>query len=116
VHRVQVPLDWIAIVETFVSEKIKLVTANVVGLPNNPLNLPRKPVTKQIENRLNGRSRKEKPGRPQVRTAKHASRNQASRKIKSDAGENRVGTLGQFLTAAVEEFVPVHVRQPGGNL
>jgi hypothetical protein len=34
------------------------------------------------------------------------------RKVESEARENRVGTFRQFLPAAIQEFVAIHVRQP----
>src|SRR5579863_883339 len=45
VHGVKTPIDGIAVFQTLVAEKIKLVAADFVGLANDVLRLLRKPLT-----------------------------------------------------------------------
>jgi len=50
---VEMPSDDIAVIQTLVTEEIKLVAADFVGLPNDVFGLLRKSLTKQLEDRLN---------------------------------------------------------------
>jgi len=106
VHSIEMPLDWIAVIQIFVTEKIKLVAADFVGLPDNLLSLLRESLTKQFENRLDRLCREEKLGRPDVCCASYA-----LLEIESEKRENDVGALGNFLSATIQKFVPVHVYQ-----
>ncbi|MGB6330511.1 MAG: hypothetical protein WBF41_01980 [Candidatus Sulfotelmatobacter sp.] len=104
VHSIQMPLDRIAVFKPFVAEKIKLVAADFVRLSNDLPRLLRKSLTQQVENGLDGPGREEKLGRPYI-----CATSEALRKIKSEARESSIGTLGQFLAAALQEFVAIHV-------
>ena len=111
VHPVEMPMDWIAVIQIFVTEEIKLVAADFVRLPNDLLGLLRGSLTKQAENSLDGRGREEKLGRSDIRRTNHSRTNHALQKIESQTRKDDVGTLGNFLPATIQEFVPIHARQ-----
>src|SRR5271167_4844712 len=96
VDQVKMPVDGIAVFQIFVTKKIKLMAANLIGLVNDLFRLLRNPLTKEFKNGRNGCRREEKPARPGI-----CRLNQALRKIDPETRENCVATLSHFLPAAI---------------
>src|SRR5580658_2720106 len=81
VNPIEMPLDGVAIIQIFITEEIKLVTADFVRLPNDLVDLLGQSLTNQIQNTLYRVRGKEKSGGPDVRRA-----NDVARKIESELG------------------------------
>jgi len=106
IYQIAMPGNGVSIVQVFMAEQIEFMAHDFVSLLNDQVSLLGKALTKQAQQIANRFRAEEKPTSFCL-----ACSNQARSEVVPEARENGVGTLGYRLSAAIEEFVRVHLPQ-----
>ncbi len=108
-HRIEMPIDGAAKIESFIPEQVKTVQTNLIGLLDDPLSLRWREFAQEFHDCCDGVG-----GEEEVAGSGRAAA-QITGKVVAEAGEQGVLTAGELLAQAVAQFRPIHLREAPRN-